>query len=210
MGKFLAKLIKWVLFIAGIVLILFLAFGWDFWGLIPSRVVEVQVPVEVEKIVEKTVEVEVPAECPTCPVCETAAPIVPVVVPDTIQKFRDLGNFYIDGDQFIENWKVQGTGMKYTCQYNGGVYISMDPGVVNSQSTGDLGAVFYVTCKIGDVITLSTPHWSDSAKHQQVHLVEFTQEISENQALNFLKVLKVDEGKQIAYFIDSEGKVTTH
>jgi len=132
------------------------------------------------------------------------------VIPDTVQKFRDLGAFYIDGDQFIENWKVQGAQMKYTCEYDYGVYVSMDPGVVNGHSTGDLGAVWYVSCKKGDVITMTTPHWSTSALHQQVHLVEFTQELTDDQALNFLKVLKVDEGKQIAYFINSSGEVSTY
>jgi len=132
------------------------------------------------------------------------------VIPDTVQKFRDLGAFYIDGDQFIENWKVQGAQMKYTCEYDYGVYVSMDPGVVNGHSTGDLGAVWYISCKKGDVITMTTPHWSTSALHQQVHLVEFTQELTDDQALNFLKVLKVDEGKQIAYFINSSGEVSTY
>jgi len=132
------------------------------------------------------------------------------VIPDTVQKFRDLGAFYIDGDQFIENWKVQGAQMKYTCKSDFGVFITMDPGVVNGQSTGDLGAVFFVACKKGGVVTISTPHWSTSSLHQQIHLVEFTQEISENQAISFLKVLKADEGKQVAFFIDAEGKVTKY
>ena len=134
----------------------------------------------------------------------------PLVVPGTVNRFGDLGVFYIDADQFIENWKVQGAQMSYACQYDGPVYISMDPGMVNGQSTGDLGAVFYVSCQEGDIITLSTPHWSDSALHQQVHVVEFTQEITDEQALNFLKVLKVDEGKPIAYFIDLDGIVTEY
>lgn len=145
------------------------------------------------------------AECPICSVTTE-----PAKVPDTVQKFRDLAAFYIDGDQFIENWKVQGAQMSYTCQYDGPVYVSMDPGIINGQSTGDLGAVFHVACKKGDIVTLSTPHWSESALHQQVHVVEFTQEITAEQALNFLKVLKVDEGKPIAYFINSSGEVTNY
>lgn len=147
-------------------------------------------------------------ECPTCPVCSVTTE--PAKVPDSVQKFQDLATFYIDGDQFIENWKVQGAQMSYTCQYDGPVYVSMDPGIINGQSTGDLGAVFHVACKKGDIVTLSTPHWSESALHQQVHVVEFTQEITADQALNFLKVLKVDEGKPIAYFINSSGEVTNY
>lgn len=147
-------------------------------------------------------------ECPTCPVCSVTTE--PAKVPDSVQKFQDLATFYIDGDQFIENWKVQGAQMSYTCQYGYGVFITMDPGVVNGQSTGDLGAVFYVACDKGEVITLTTPHWSTSALHQQIHLVEFTQEISEKQAVEFLKILKVDEGKPIAYFINSLGEVTNY
>lgn len=205
MGNFLGNLIKWSLWIIGLVVVVSLMFGWNVFGLIPPRVVEV------------------PAECDECPVCETCKecpePVAsndsvvtdePAKVPDTVQKFRDLATFYIDGDQFIENWKVQGAQMSYTCQYDGPVYVSMDPGIINGQSTGDLGAVFHVACKKGDTVTLSTPHWSESALHQQVHVVEFTQEITAEQALNFLKVLKVDEGKPIAYFINSSGEVTNY
>ena len=134
----------------------------------------------------------------------------PVKVPDTVNHFYDLATFYIDGDADVEGYKVQGQTMEYACKNDFGVFITMDPGVVNGQSTGDLGAVFFVSCKNGDIITISTPHWSDSALHQQIHLVEFTQELTDDQALNFLKVLKIDEGKEVAFFIDSEGKVTKY
>lgn len=134
----------------------------------------------------------------------------PAEVPNTVNHFYDLATFYIDGDPKVEGFKTQGAEMKYTCQNSFGVFITMDPGSVNAYSTGDLGAVWFVSCKKGDVITMTTPHWSTSALHQQIHLVEFTQEISEKQAAEFLKILKVDEGKEVAFFIDSEGKVTKY
>jgi len=143
---------------------------------------------------------------------EVKAPVVeaeePEKVPDTVEHFYDLATFYIDGDPKVEGFKVQGVEMKYTCEQDFGVYITMDPGVVNGQSTGDFGAVFFVACKKGDIVTISTPHWSTSALHQQIHLVEFTQEISEKQAAEFLKVLKIDEGKEISFFINSSGEIT--
>lgn len=148
--------------------------------------------------------VEVPSAVE--PVTEPSEP----KIPDTVNHFYNLDTFYIDGDPDVEGYKVQGATMKYVCKNDFGVFITMDPGVVNGQSTGDLGAVFYVACNKGDVVTLSTPHWSTSALHQQIHLVEFTQEISEKQAAEFLKVLKIDEGKEIAFFIDSEGKITKY
>lgn len=132
----------------------------------------------------------------------------PAEVPNTVNHFYDLATFYIDGDPKVDGYKTQGAEMKYTCQYDYGVFITMDPGVVNSQSTGDLGAVFFVACEKGDIVTITTPHWSGSAFHNQIHLVEFTQEISEKQATEFLKVLKIDEGKEISFFIDKTGKVT--
>ena len=134
----------------------------------------------------------------------------PVKVPDTVNHFYDLATFYIDGDPDVQGYKVQGQTMKYACKNDFGVFITMDPGVVNGQSTGDLGAVFFVACKKGDIVTLSTPHWSTSALHQQIHLVEFTQEISEKQAAEFLKVLKIDEGKELAFYINLSGEVTKY
>ena len=151
-------------------------------------------------------------ETPAPAVPYTPAPVLtePVKVPDAVNHFHELGRFYVDGDPDVEGYKVQGAQMKYTCKSDFGVFITMDPGVVNGQSTGDLGAVFFVACKKGGVVAISTPHWSTSSLHQQIHLVEFTQEISENQAISFLKVLKADEGKQVAFFIDAEGKVTKY
>ncbi len=195
---------RWTL----IALILAIAVGSFFVGrgTKPVEVITKTVEVPVEKIVEKTITVEVPVKCEAC------APVAaePVKVPDTVAHFYDLATFYVDGDPDVQGYKVQGATMKYTCKNDFGVFVTMDPGVVNGQSTGDLGAVFYVACKIGDVITLSTPHWSASALHQQIHLVEFTQEISEKQAAEFLKILKIDEGKEISFFIDSTGKVTKY
>lgn len=207
------KVVKSVLIVLGLFTLVCWAFGWNATPWLPREkevIKEVKVPVEipVEKIVEKTVEV--PAECPVCQECTDSVAGETPEVPDTVNHFYNLATFYIDGDPFVEGYKVQGAEMKYTCQYDYGVFITMDPGVVNGQSTGDLGAVFFVACNKGDVVTLSTPYWSTSALHQQIHLVEFTQEISEKQAAEFLKVLKIDEGKQIAYFVDSEGKVSTH
>lgn len=213
--KTIGKIFKWALRIVGGAALLFvilvgaIAIAWRISGrnLLPWQKPEV---IEVEKVVE----VQVPAECEECPECPAPAadpdPDPAVAIPDIVNHFYDLGAFYIDGDPFVDGFKTQGAEMNYTCQYNGGVFITMDPGVVNGQSTGDLGAVFFVACNKGDIVTLTTPHWSDSALHQQIHLVEFTQEITAEQALTFLEVLKIDEGKPVAYFIDSEGTVTIY
>jgi len=154
---------------------------------------------------------QVLAEAEETPVASSVGePVKVVKVPDTVSHFYDLANFYVDGDPKVEGYKTKGVTMKYVCENSYGVFITMDPGSVNGQSTGDLGAVFFVSCKKGDVVTLTTSHWSESALHQQVHLVEFTQEITDEQSINFLKVLKVDEGKEVAFFIDDEGKITKY
>ncbi len=196
------KIVKLVLIVIGLITILVLAgvalSAWS--GARYDRLVRSNQPVSSQPA--PAVEPEVKA-----PIVEAEEP---AKVPDTVEHFYDLATFYIDGDPKVEGFKVQGVEMKYTCEQDFGVYITMDPGVVNGQSTGDLGAVFYVACDKGDVVNLTTPHWSTSALHQQIHLVEFTQEISEKQAAEFLKVLKIDEGKEVAFFIDSEGKVTKY
>jgi|GEM_PF-3446411 len=128
----------------------------------------------------------------------------------TVARFSDLGMFLIDGDLLVENFKVQGAEMSYVCSTGYGVFISMDPGSINSHSTGDLGVVAYVECSKGSTVKLQTPHWSTSALHNQIHLVELTEGVSTKKAVEILKTFKVDEGKELAMFIDKEGKVTKY
>lgn len=131
------------------------------------------------------------------------APVIePKITDVVVKKFSDLGEFYIDGDPKVAGWKSQGAEMSYVCTQGYGVFISMDPGTVDGQSTGELGAVFHVVCPVGGTVTLQTPYWSTSALHNQIHLVELTQELPKDKLVDVLKIFKVDEGKQLAVFID--------
>lgn len=198
---------RWGVFVRVIIILGLIGFGiWGITKVFPRPAAEKAPVVPTQSVVPPVIPTAEP-EVQAPPVVEAEEP---AKVPDTVEHFYDLATFYIDGDPKVEGFKVQGVEMKYTCEQDFGVYITMDPGVVNGNSTGDLGAVFYVSCEKGDVVTLTTPHWSTSALHQQIHLIEFTQEITAEQALTFLKVLKVDEGKEVAFFIDKTGKVTKY
>lgn len=121
-----------------------------------------------------------------------------------VKTFSDLGEFLIDGDPLVKNWKVKGAVMEYTCSTDNGVFISMDPGSVGEHSTGKLGAVAYVVCSKGATVMLHTPHWSDSALHNQIHLVELSDKISDQKLVEILKIFKIDEGKELAIFVNGE------
>lgn len=152
-----------------------------------------------------------PTNIPTAVVATTEPKLEDIKIEDIVVKhFRDVGQFFIDGDPQIQNWKVQGALMTYTCTTENGVFITMDPGVVNQVDTGKLGAVLYVECKKDDVVTLKTEFWSESALHQQVHLVELLQPVTDDKAIELLKILKVDEGKELAVYIDYQGLPTKY
>jgi len=162
------------------------------------------------------VPTKVPTAVPTQPPTPTNVPTAVVATTEpklediVVKHFRDIGQFYIDGDPQIQNWQVQSALMTYVCTTDSGVFISMDPGIVNQFDTGKLGAVLYVECKKDDVVTLKTEFWSESALHQQVHLVELLQPVTDDKAIELLKILKVDEGKQLAVYIDSENLATKY
>jgi len=179
----------WVVLLA--VIIIFVASNWEKI----NGVVKTEQPVATQ---------------PTAQPAATAVPPVVLKAEDIqVKAFADLGQFLLDGDPLIKNWKIRASEMTYTCTEGHGVFISMDPGVVQGQNTGELGAVAYVNCPVGSTVKLLTIHWSKSALHNQVHLVELTDSLSTQKLIDALKVFKVDEGKELALFIDGE-KVTKY
>ncbi|NMB91940.1 hypothetical protein GYA37_03805 [candidate division WWE3 bacterium] len=127
-----------------------------------------------------------------------------------VARFSDLGMFLIDGDPLVKNFKVEGAEMEYICSTDNGVFISMDPGVVQGYDTGDLGAVVYVECSKGSKIVLQTDFWNDYSKHNSIHLVEMKDSLSSSKAVEVLKTYKVDEGKPLALFIKINGEVNKY
>lgn len=162
--------------------------------------------------VQASDQVEAPAdvvENPNTVVKSDASTITeePVkTIPEKVNHFAEADEFFLDGDPHVEGFLVKGATMKYTCT-TGDVYISMDPGEVNGHSTGDLGAAVFVDCEKGDVVTIYTPHFNPytDPEHNSIHLVEFKQKLTADQALNFLMALKNDEGKSLALYI-SDGQ----
>jgi hypothetical protein len=165
----------------------------------------------------KALIVQAPVNPIVQPAIVVAPPVsAPVVEPKKIsdinvKRFSDLGEFIIDGDPLTVNFKVKGAQMTYECTQGYGVFISsMDPGVVQGYNTGKFGAVAYIVCPKGNTVKIQTPHWSLSALHNQIHLVELKGELPTEKLIEVLKILKIDEGKEIALFIDANQKVTVY
>jgi hypothetical protein len=122
-------------------------------------------------------------------------------------KFTGVAEFYIDGDPQVEGFKTKNVPMKYTCVENFGVFVTMDPGSIQGISTVDHGAVAFVPCTKGKIVNLTTPHWSDSAEHQQIHLVEITKKLPDTVSFrDLLLSLKLAEGKPVAFMFSADGK----
>jgi hypothetical protein len=122
-------------------------------------------------------------------------------------KFTGVAEFYIDGDPQVEGFKIKNVPMKYTCKEDFGVFVTMDPGSIQGISTVDHGAVAFVPCTKGKIVNLTTPHWSDSAEHQQIHLVEITKKLPDTVSFrDLLLSLKLAEGKPVAFMFSADGK----
>jgi hypothetical protein len=122
-------------------------------------------------------------------------------------KFSGVAEYYIDGDPNVIGWKTKDAQMTYTCTNKYGVFITMDPGSVQSVSTGEFGAVAFVPCSVGKVVKLTTSFWSTSALHQQIHLVEIIEKLPKTVTYRVLLLsLKTAEGKPVAYMFLKNGK----
>jgi hypothetical protein len=134
----------------------------------------------------------------------SAAPIPTPFVWDG--KFTGVAEFYIDGDPMVNGWKTKDAEMTYVCTADFGIFVTMDPGSIQGVSTNDKGAVGFVPCKKGDVIKLTTKFWSESALHQQIHLVEIVKPLPPVVTLDaLLAALKTADGKPVAYMFASDG-----
>jgi len=124
------------------------------------------------------------------------------IIADTINwdgKVDSLGAYIINGDPGIQGWETQGAQMTYVCTENYGVFISMDPGSVQGVSTG-LGAACFIPCKKGNVVTLTTTHWSETGQHQQVHLFELIKPVPGVTTRDILLALKEQDGKPLGFY----------
>lgn len=170
----------------------------------------------VPAVSQATPTVAVPQGNPTA-IIPTAVPTaIPTAIPTKVpafvwdSTFRGLATYYVDGDPLIENFKEKGKPMKYVCGQSYGVFVTMDPGFVQGVKTThegkDYGAAAYVPCQKGEEITLSTVHWSESALHQQVHLVELKGPLPTGVDIEqALRQLMVDDGKPLAYLFSTDG-----
>lgn len=194
MGRFLGNVVKWFLWAIGLVVILSLIFGWNLFGLIPSRVIEVPA---------KCDECEVCTKCPVCEVCADPANSA-VQEPDVYNTFGDLGKFYRNVDEEVVGYHQQGAVMQYTCKLGEiGVYLSIDKANTVMGEANDNEVVAYIPCQSnGSAITATTVHWSGS--FQRAHWVVVTKELPMT-PLEALMLLKAEEQNREALFFNADG-----
>ncbi|KKS07377.1 hypothetical protein A3K01_02050 [candidate division WWE3 bacterium RIFOXYD1_FULL_43_17] len=126
------------------------------------------------------------------------------------KSFQGLAPFFFDGDPLIAQHKERGKDMTYECSKDYGVFFTMDSGVVQDEPTvyheKKYGAVGFVPCTEGKLIQLWTEHWSESALHNQVHIVELYLPLPESVTVEqALEALMKDDGKPLAYMFAADG-----
>jgi len=114
-------------------------------------------------------------------------------------------DFYDIDPELINFENENDSNMSYTCKAGDlAVVFSMDPGNFQGYSTGELGAAMGAECSEGKVINITTPHWSPSALHWQVHGVAIVSKDLDPK--EYTLTVADNDGKKLAVFFPLDGK----
>ncbi|KKS30884.1 MAG: hypothetical protein UU92_C0017G0006 [candidate division WWE3 bacterium GW2011_GWA1_42_12] len=130
--------------------------------------------------------------------------------------FQGLEPFYKNIDRDVTGFSdPAAVEMTYKCTTDHGIYFTGDAskilGVATVLGPDPVGAVAYIPCKIGQVITFSTTFWSEKSKnipgHWSVHLNELTDPLPADISVKDALLAHMDgEKKAIALLFDVNGE----